>query len=137
MPAPNPAPAPAPAPAPTPAELQVLRILWSRGPSNVREVHEALYAGTATAYTTTLKLMQNLHAKGLVQRDEAQRQHVYVAVAREDETLQDVVRGLIDRAFDGSAASLAMHALEARPATAEELAELKDLIRRLERQGGK
>ena len=128
---------PAPNTAPTPAELQLLRILWSRGPSNVREVHEALYAGTDTAYTTTLKLMQNLHAKGLVKRDEAQRQHVYAAVAREDDTLQDVVRGLIDRAFDGSAASLAMHALEARPATAAELGELKELIRRLERQGEK
>lgn len=128
---------PAPNAAPTPAELQLLRILWSRGPSNVREVHEALYAGTDTAYTTTLKLMQNLHAKGLVKRDEAQRQHVYAAVAREDDTLQDVVRGLIDRAFDGSAASLAMHALEARPATAAELGELKELIRRLERQGEK
>jgi BlaI family transcriptional regulator, penicillinase repressor len=126
---------PAPNPAPTPAELQVLRILWSRGPSNVRDVHEALYAGTDTAYTTTLKLMQNLHAKGLVERDEAQRQHVYAAVAREDDTLQDVVRGLIDRAFDGSAAALAMHALEARSATRAELAELKELIQRLERQG--
>ena len=128
---------PAPNIAPTPAELQLLRVLWSRGPSNVREVHEALYAGTDTAYTTTLKLMQNLHAKGLVKRDEALRQHVYAAVAREDDTLQDVVRGLIDRAFDGSAASLAMHALEARPATAAELGELKELIRRLERQGEK
>ena len=128
---------PAPNPAPTPAELQVLRILWSKGPSNVREVHEALYAGTDTAYTTTLKLMQNLHAKGLVGRDEAQRQHVYSAVARENDTLQGVVRGLIDRAFDGSATALAMHALEARPATAAQLADLKELIGRLERQGSK
>lgn len=123
--------------APTPAELQVLRVLWSKGPSTVRDVHEALYSGTDTAYTTTLKLMQNLNAKGLVQRDEGQRQHIYVAVAREDDTLQGVVRGLIDRAFDGSAASLAMHALEARPASKEELADLKELIRRLERQGSK
>lgn len=123
--------------APTNAELQVLRVLWGKGPSTVREVHESLYSGTDTAYTTTLKLMQNLHAKGLVKRDEGQRQHVYAAVAREDDTLQDVVRGLIDRAFDGSAASLAMHALEARSASKEELAELKELIRRLERQGSK
>ncbi len=123
--------------APTPAELQVLRILWSKGPSTVREVHEALYSGTDTAYTTTLKLMQNLHAKGLVERDEGQRQHVYAALAKEDDTLQGVVRGLIDRAFDGSAAALAMHALEAKPASKAELADLKELIRRLERQGGK
>jgi predicted transcriptional regulator len=126
-----------PSAAPTPAELQVLRILWSKGPSTVREVHEALYSGTDTAYTTTLKLMQNLHAKGLVGRDEAQRQHVYAALAKEDDTLQGVVRGLIDRAFDGSAASLAMHALEAKPASKAELADLKELIRRLERQGSK
>lgn len=123
--------------APTNAELQVLRVLWGKGPSTVRDVHEALYSGTDTAYTTTLKLMQNLNAKGLVERDEGQRQHVYAAVAREDDTLQDVVRGLIDRAFDGSAASLAMHALEAKSASKEELAELKELIRRLERQGSK
>ena len=127
----------APSAAPTPAELQVLRILWGKGPSTVREVHETLYSGTDTAYTTTLKLMQNLHAKGLVERDEAQRQHVYSAVAKEDDTLQGVLRGLIDRAFDGSAAALAMHALEAKPASKEELADLKELIKRLERQGNK
>jgi len=120
---------------PTPAELQVLRVLWDRAPSTVREVHETLYAGTATSYTTTLKLLQNLHVKGLVARDERQRQHVYRAVAREDATLRGVVRGLIDRTFHGSAASLAMHALEARPASPEELTELKALIRRLERDG--
>ena len=103
----------------------------------MREVHEALYGGTETAYTTTLKLMQNLHGKGLVERDRAQRQHVYSAVAREDATLQGVVRGLIDRAFDGSAAALARHALEAKPASAAELADLRVLIERLERQGRK
>jgi predicted transcriptional regulator len=120
---------------PTPAELQVLRVLWRRAPSTVREVHEALYAGTRTSYTTTLKLLQNLHAKGLVERDDRQRQHVYRALAREDATLRGVVRGLIDRAFNGSAASLAMHALEARVASPEELTALKALIRRLEKAG--
>jgi predicted transcriptional regulator len=122
-------------PAPTPAELQVLRVLWSHGPGTVRQVHELLYAGTDTAYTTTLKLLQNLNAKGLVQRDERHRQHVYRALAREDATLQGVLRGLIDRAFDGSAAALAMHALEAKPTSAAELADLKALIRRLEQRG--
>jgi BlaI family transcriptional regulator, penicillinase repressor len=126
--------APVPPPAPTPAELQVLRVLWSRGPATVRDIHDLLYGGSGTAYTTTLKLLQNLHAKGLVRRDERQRQHIYQAVAQEDATLQGVLRGLIDRAFDGSAAALAMHALEAKPASAEELADLKALIRRLELQ---
>lgn len=120
-------------PTPTPAELQALRVLWSRGASTVREVHEALYAGTETAYTTTLKLLQNLHLKGLVRRDERQRQHVYTATAEEGSTLRGVLRTLIDRTFDGSAASLAMHALEAKPASAAELAELKALIGRMER----
>jgi BlaI family transcriptional regulator, penicillinase repressor len=124
-----------PAVPPTPAELHVLRVLWDRTPSTVRQVHEARYAGTTTSYTTTLKLLQNLFAKGLVERDDRQRQHVYRAVAREDAILRGVVRGLIDRAFNGSAASLAMHALEARPASVEELTELKALIRRLERAG--
>jgi len=126
-------PTPESIPSPTPAELAALRVLWNRGPSSVREVHEALYAGTDTAYTTTLKLLQNLHLKGLVQRDETQRQHVYTAAAREDTTLRGVLGSLIDRTFDGSAAALAMHALEARPASPEELAELKALIGRLER----
>jgi predicted transcriptional regulator len=101
----------------------------------VRDVHQSLYAGTETSYTTTLKLLQNLYAKGLVRRDERARQHVYSAAARQNDTLQGVVRGLIDRAFDGSAASLAMHALEAKPASTEELAELKALIHRLEQPG--
>jgi predicted transcriptional regulator len=127
---------PAPTPGkPTPAELRVLRELWSRGPCTVRDVHEALYAGTETAYTTTLKLLQNLLAKRLVRRDERQRQHVYSAVVPEGRTVQKLVRTLIDRTFQGSAASLAMHALEAKPASPEELAELKALIRRLEREG--
>lgn len=120
---------------PTPAELQALRILWTRGPSTVRQVHEVLYAGSETAYTTTLKLLQNLHGKGLVRRDERQRQHIYQATVREDDTLQGVLRGLIDRAFEGSAAALAMHALEAKPAPAAELAELKEMIRRMEERG--
>ena len=128
-------PPPPPPESPTPAELQVLRVLWNRAPCTVRDVHEALYAGTDTSYTTTLKLLQNLHVKRLVERDAGQRQHVYRAIARERATLQGVLRGLIDRTFDGSAAALAMHALEAKPASAEELAELKALIRRLEQAG--
>ncbi len=121
--------------APTPAELQVLRLLWSGGPQTVRQVHEALYSGTDTGYTTTLKLLQNLHGKRLVTRDAGQRQHQYAAAVAESEILGGVVQQLIDRAFDGSAAALAMQALaDSRPTTAE-LAELKALIRQLEREG--
>jgi BlaI family transcriptional regulator, penicillinase repressor len=121
---------------PTAAELQVLRVLWASGPATVREIHEELYGGTGTGYTTTLKLLQNLHAKSLVERDDRRRQHVYRAVAERRDTLNGVVRALIDRTFEGSAAALAMHALSAKPASAAELGELKALIRRLERGEG-
>lgn len=123
---------PQPVPEPTDTELQVLRVLWRRGPSTVREVHDALYEGTSVGYTTALKLLQNLHAKGLVRRDESRRQHIYEATAPEAETMTGVVKDLIDRAFDGRAAALALHALGAGRASAEELAELKAMIRKLE-----
>ena len=117
---------------PTDAELQVLRVLWSRGPSTVRQVHEALHADGGAGYTTSLKLMQNLHAKGLVGRDESERQHIYRATEAESTTVQGVVRQLIDRSFEGSAASLAMHALGAKRTTPEELARVRALIDELE-----
>ena len=119
-------------PLPTDAELQVLRVLWNRGPSTVRQVHETLSGNGETGYTTSLKLLQNLHGKGLVGRDETSRQHIYRATEAESTTVQNVVRHLIDRSFEGSAASLAMHALGAKRATPEELARLKALIDRLE-----
>lgn len=119
-------------PLPTDAELQLLRVLWSRGPATVRQVHELLYPGGDTGYTTTLKLLQNLHGKGLVARDDSSRQHIYRATEAEATTVQGVVRQLIDRSFEGSAASLAMHALGAKRATPEELTRLKALIGQLE-----
>jgi len=123
-------------PLPTDAELQVLRVLWSRGPATVRQVHDALYADAGTGYTTSLKLLQNLHGKGLVARDVNSRQHIYRATEAEATTVQGVVRHLIDRSFEGSAASLAMHALGAKRATPEELTRLKALIDQLESEEG-
>lgn len=117
---------------PTDAELQILRFLWTRGPSTVREVHEELYRDTDVGYTTALKLLQNMLGKGYVTRDEEQRQHRYAAAVQEEETMRDVVRRLIDKSFEGSAAALAMHALGAKQATAGELAELRRLIEELE-----
>lgn len=122
-------------PLPTDAELLVLRVLWARGPSTVREVHGALYGDDGAGYTTALKLLQNMHAKALVTRDEDRRQHVYTAAVSEPDTMHGVVRQLIDRTFEGSAATLAMHALGAKRTSAAELAELKSLIRRLEGDG--
>ena len=118
---------------PTDAELQVLRVLWARGPSTVREVHDALGAEKGTGYTTTLKLLQNMHGKGLALRDDSARQHVYVAAVAEEPTLGALLGRLIDRVFDGSAASLVMRALGARPASPEEARELRRLLARLEK----
>ncbi|MBA3891384.1 MAG: BlaI/MecI/CopY family transcriptional regulator [Gemmatimonadaceae bacterium] len=117
---------------PTDAELQLLRHLWSHGPSTVRTLHEAVY-GAATSYTTTLRLVQNLHAKRLVLRDADERQHVYAAAVNENVTMAAITRRVMDRAFGGSAAELAMRALDARPASREELRELKKLIARMEK----
>lgn len=121
--------------APTDTELAVLRVLWARGPSTVRDVHEALYGESGVGYTTSLKLLQNMLGKRLVLRDDASRQHVYRAAVSERPTIAQHVRRMVDRTFNGSGAELAMRALESRPVTSEELAELKKLIRQLERDG--
>jgi predicted transcriptional regulator len=122
---------------PTEAELAILHVLWERGASTVREVHEALYEGTATGYTTALKLLQNMLAKGLVTRDERTRQHIYRAAVPKQRTLNALVRILIDKTFAGSSAALAMQALDARSASREELGQLKELIRKIERRKGR
>jgi predicted transcriptional regulator len=116
-------------PRPTDAELQILRVLWSEGPSTVRQVNERLSAGRDIGYTTTLKLMQIMTEKGLVSRDESDRTHVYFARATEDQTQRQLVSDLMDRAFGGSAAALVMQALSAHPASAAELEDIGRLIR--------
>ena len=113
---------------PTDAELSILRVLWSRGPSTVRQVHEALADTRETGYTTTLKLMQIMAEKGLVERNETERTHVYSAVAGEQQTQQQLVKDLADRAFGGSAAALVLRALSADGTTDEELREIRKLI---------
>src|SRR5437899_2837202 len=94
---------------PTAAELEILHVLWQRGPSTVREVHEQLNG--ETGYTTVLKLMQIMADKGLVKRDEKQRAHIYEAVIPREQTQSQLVRDLVDKVFGGSATSLVMHAL--------------------------
>lgn len=121
---------------PTDAELQVLRVLWRAGPSTAGEVHAALYGHGDAGYTAALKLLQNALAKGLVTRDESRRPHRYAAAAGEAEMMRPVLRRLIDRTFDGSAAALAMHALGAKRSSPAELRELKALVRRLEAEQG-
>ena len=115
-------------PRPTDAELAILRVLWERGPSTVRQVHDALTPERPTAYTTALKLLQIMTEKGLVRRDETDRTHVYYARLSEDQTQRQLVRDLLDRAFGGSASKLVMQALATRRASAEELTEIRRLI---------
>src|ERR671912_327406 len=117
------------APRPTDAELAILRVLWERGPSTVRQVHEILVSRVgATAYTTALKLLQIMTEKGLVRRDDTDRTHVYMPRLTEEQTQRQLVRDLLDRAFGGSASKLVMQALHARRSTPDELAEIRKLI---------
>lgn len=113
---------------PTDAELAILRVLWERGPSTVRQVHETLAGTRETGYTTTLKLMQIMADKGLVKRNESARTHVYSAAAGEAQTQQQLVKDLVDRAFGGSAAALVLRALSADDTSEEELREIRKLI---------
>ena len=117
---------------PTPAELDILRVLWAKGPSSVRDVHEAL--DTGTGYTSTLKLMQMMHAKSMVIRDDSARQHIYAAALNEEKTVTTLVNRFAKTIFEGSVGALALHALGNGKTTREELAELKNLIRRKEKE---
>src|SRR5260370_14387035 len=113
---------------PTDAELAILRVLWSRGPSTVRQIAEVM--GREEGYTTILKLLQIMTEKRLVVRDEAARTHVYDAAYTQDQTQRQLVTDLLERAFDGSAAKLVLQALAASKSSPEELAEIKKLLRR-------
>jgi predicted transcriptional regulator len=115
-------------PRPTDAELAILRVLWERGPSTVRQVHDVLSRERPAAYTTALKLLQIMTEKGLVRRDESDRTHVYQARHTEEQTQRQLVRDLVDRAFGGSASKLVMQALATRRASPEELVEIRKLI---------
>ena len=115
-------------PRPTDAELAILRVLWERGASTVRQVHEALIRERPTTYTTALKMLQIMTEKGLVRRDESDRTHVYFPRLSEEQTQRQLVRDLLDRAFGGSASKLVMQALASRRASAEELTEIRKLI---------
>jgi BlaI family transcriptional regulator, penicillinase repressor len=115
-------------PRPTDAELAILRVLWQRGASTVRQVHDELLRVRPTAYTTALKLLQIMTEKGLVRRDETDRTHVYQARYSEEHTQRQLVRDLLDRAFGGSSSKLVMQALNAKRATSEELIEIRRLI---------
>jgi len=119
-------------PRPTDAELAILNVLWERGASTVREVHDALIGTHGTGYTTVLKLLQIMTEKGLVVRDESQRAHVYSTTISEQRTQRQLLGDLIDRAFRGSPAQLVMQALSASRASAEELTAIRHLLDQME-----
>jgi BlaI family transcriptional regulator, penicillinase repressor len=116
-----------PLPKPTAGELEILGVLWRRGPSTVHEVRDTLARGQDVAYTTVLKLLQIMADKGLVTRTGQTRPHVYRAVA-EAGIKKRLVADLLDKVFEGSAMGLVMQALSARPASREELRQLRELL---------
>ena len=118
---------------PTAAELEILQVLWDRGPSTVRDVHEALQEEKALGYTTVLKLMQIMTAKGLVRRNEDQRAHVYEAQHPAEKTKRQLAADVLERVFDGSARELMLHALAAQRSTPQEIEELRNLLDEHER----
>jgi predicted transcriptional regulator len=115
-------------PRPTDAELEILTVLWSRGPSTVREVHESVSRRKPTQYSTVLKFMQIMSEKGLVRRNDEQRAHIYEAAQPREWTQQRLAGDLLQRAFGGSAKSLLVGALSARKASKQELAELRKML---------
>ena len=121
-----------PTPRPTDAELAILNVLWDRGPSTVREVHDALSRTHDSGYTTILKLLQIMTDKGLVVRDETNRAHVYTTTLSEQRTQRQLLGDLMDRAFGGSPAKLVMQALSGRKASSEELHDIRRLLDQIE-----
>jgi BlaI family penicillinase repressor len=113
---------------PTTAELELLRVLWARGPSTVRQVHEAIEAEKEIGYTSVLKLFQIMATKGLVRRDENQRAHVYEAQHSATEMKRQLAGDVLRRVFGGSASDLMMHALEGRKTSKQELEALRRLL---------
>lgn len=120
---------------PTDSELEILQVIWNSGPSSVRQVNDELNKRRRTGYTTTLKIMQIMHEKGFLAREEKGRMHVYTAAVREDETRKLLLDRFVETAFGGSAMQLVMQALGRHRSTSEELEELKNLIRKMEEDG--
>jgi BlaI family transcriptional regulator, penicillinase repressor len=118
---------------PTASELEILRVLWTRGPSTVREVHDALLEKKAMGYTSVLKFLQIMTTKGTVRRNETQRAHVYEACLPAEQTKRQLAGDMLQRVFEGSASQLMMHALSGRRASREEIDELRRLLDEHER----
>lgn len=120
-------------PKPTAGELEILQVLWLQDGCTVREVHELLRPAVGTGYTTTLKLLQVMHAKGLVVRDDAQRAHVYRAAISKEHTQKRFLLDLVQRVFDGSSSQLVLHALGSQRTSPEELREIRRMLNKLDK----
>ena len=122
-----------PFPKPTASELEILQVLWTRGPSTVREVHDELHEKKDLGYTTVLKLLQIMTTKGTVRRNEDQRAHVYEACQPAEKTKRQLAGDVLQRVFEGSASQLMLHALEGRHTSKQEMEELRRLLDEHER----
>src|SRR5450631_767354 len=118
---------------PTASELEILHVLWSKGPSTVREVLDSLNEKKDMGYTGVLKLLQIMTAKGTVRRDETRRAHVYEACLPAEQTKRQLAKDMLQRVFEGSASQLMMHALAGSKASQEEIEELRHLLDEYER----
>lgn len=119
---------------PTESELEILQLLWQKGLATVREVHEELAKTKDVGYTTTLKLMQIMHEKGLVKRDESMRTHVYQPAVNKEKTQKHLLTKMIDSLFGGSSTQLVLQALGEQKASPEELAQIQTLLDNLKKQ---
>jgi predicted transcriptional regulator len=115
-------------PKPTPSELEILHVLWNRGPSTVRDVLDALSEKKSLGYTGVLKLLQIMTVKGMVRRDESQRAHVYDAVRPAGQTKRQLAKDMLLRVFEGSASQLMMHALSGHQTSPKEIEELRRIL---------
>ena len=119
---------------PTPSELEILQVLWTRGPSTVREIHEELSKEKEIGYTSALKFLQIMTTKGLVERTEDQRAHVYSATQPAEKTKQQFANDVLQRVFRGSTSQLMQHALSGRRSSKSELDEIRRLLDEYERK---
>ncbi len=120
-------------PRPTEGELEILKVLWERGPSTVRDVFEALTQIRPTGYTTVLKLLQIMTEKGLVLRDEEQRAHVYHPRVPQEQTQRQFLGDILERVFDGSPSQLVMQALSSKRTSPAELAKIREMLDEIEK----
>lgn len=118
---------------PTEAELSLLNILWQMGPATVRQIHEAVSKTNKTGYTTVLKILQIMHEKSLVIRDETNRAHIYTAANSETHTQSSLIQDLIRKAFGGSTSKLIMRAID-ESTSAEDINDIRQLLNSLEKE---